>query len=828
MLDLDISTDDALRLLSSPNQRDEAGDLPGPRGWNRRQFLRAVGLGVGAGLSLGTLGDSLFGHEVPDAWAGSPIGAGDGILVNIMLFGGNDGLDMIVPYTNGTYYTQRKAGGVAVAASSVLPLDGSYGLPPTMPYVKALWDAGQVGVIHGVGYNPADLSHFSSMAIWMNGRFGGGAPTTGWLGRWLDDQPEASAQFAAATVGSSVPLHLIGANRRALGVPESGGMFGSDTDVSSRRMYDGISAMANASGGRGPWFDAFSSTMRTTITVAGELSPAFSPDITGSEFVQKLTMAARLINRNIGFRVVDIGVSGFDTHDGEPWRQAQLLQDFNDGVQAFYATLDPTYRNRVTLMTGSEFGRTAWSNDSGGTDHGTSNAHLVIGANVKGGMYGQAPPLTQAAHQWDRLVSIVDFRAMYGSVLDGWLGGGASTILNGSFENLNLFRAAPGVESGAVLPPTTTPIVVPPGVIEPAPPTIAPTVATEFVPLSPLRIIDTRDGTGGRNWQLQPGETMPYGIAVDATEPTFITVFGMGNERPDSSNINPVPGMAVPNMVVSRIGATGAVSFYNLKGAVSLVADLVGYFRKGSSVGMVPLAPQRLLDTRDGTGGFNGKVGVGASIDLLVTGRGGVPGNATAVVLNVTVTQPDAPSFLTVWPTGEVMPVASSVNMVAGQTVPNMVTAKIGKGGKVSIYNLAGNTHVVVDVLGCYSPGASGRFVAVGPVRLLDTRMGLGSAKQRLGQTPLSLKIRGRVGIPASGVSAVLLNLTAVEPTADTFVTVYPGASALPTASNLNAVAGQIVPNMVLARLGPEGDVMLFNYAGTVDLVADITGYFTS
>jgi hypothetical protein len=205
-----------------------------------------------------------------------------------------------------------------------------------------------------------------------------------------------------------------------------------------------------------------------------------------------------------------------------------------------------------------------------------------------------------------------------------------------------------------------------------------------------------------------------------------------------------------------------------------------------------------------------------------------VASNAQSVVLNVVVTEPTSDSFLTVWPSGAPRPVASSLNMVARQTVPNMVLCPVGAGGSISLFNNNGSTHVVADVLGSFAANAPGRFVAIQPGRVLDTRDGTGSPISRLGQTPLVLALTGVRGIPNSGVSAVLLNVTAVDPSMSTYITVYPAGAERPLASNLNAVAGQVVPNMVLARLGDAGSVALYNNSGDVDLVADVMGYFTT
>ena len=358
-------------------------------------------------------------------------------------------------------------------------------------------------------------------------------------------------------------------------------------------------------------------------------------------------------------------------------------------------------------------------------------------------------------------------------------------------------------------------------------------------------MFDTRDGTGGRLGALGAGDSWEFTFAgqfgippgtvaiainltsVDATAPTFVTAWPTGQTRPFTANLNPVPGMAVPNLVVvGRLGSGGALSLYNNSGSVHLVGDIVGYFDAASNVGLVALTPARLLDTRDGTGASApAPIGEAKHIDLQVAGRGGVPDNVAAVALNVTVTEPTMGSYLTVYPAGETRPLAASVNMVRGQTVPNMVFARV-KNGQVSIYNNSGSTHVVADVLGCFTDGAAGKYVAMTPARVLDTREGLGAPQARVGQAPVELALGGVAGIPASGVSAALLNVTCVSPSAGTYITVYPTGGDRPLAANLNAVAGQIVPNMVIGRLGPDGKVAIFNYAGDVDLVADVMGYF--
>jgi uncharacterized protein (DUF1501 family) len=820
MLDPDISTADALRLLSTPGL-DDRGDRRGPGGWSRRGFLQAIGAGVIGGAALGTLGEMLVPSDLRDAFAAAPIGPTDGILITLMLYGGNDGLNTVVPYGNGLYYSQR--GNIAVPAAQVLPIDGQIGFHPRLPYLKSLYDQGQVAVVQGVGYPNPDLSHFTSMATWMSARYGTGAATSGWIGRWLDGLSPAAAELAVATIDSSVALHLQGNQRRAVAISPYGDMFGSTSSAPDLRMYAGLSNMASPAG-RGQWHDMFATTMKTQVAMAQQVAPVFVQSLPSAELVKKMTVAARLINADIGLRVVDVSLDGFDTHDGQPNSHPDLLGQIDAALAAFYSTLSPTFRDRVTIMTMSEFGRTSYSNASNGTDHGTAGPMFVLGSQVRGGLYGQAPSLA-VRDRWTRLQHTVDFRSVIGTVIDGWMGGGASTILGGTGENLGLFSTGPK--------PPTSPVVVLPTA-----------AASGFVPTSPTRAFDTRDGTGGRRGALGPSEvwrfplTGRFGVptdaiavainvtAVDATEASFVTVFPSGEARPLSSNLNPVPGAATPNLVIARVGVGGSIDLYNNNGTVHLVGDVVGWFTTGSTVGMQPLPLARLLDTRDGTGGVLGALGPGQTADIQVIGAGGVPAGVTAVALNVTAVEPSAGSYLSIWPTGQPRPLASSVNMMPGQTVANMVLAQVGANGKVSVFNNSGSAHVVVDVLSAFTPGTGSRFVTISPSRVLDTREGNGALRARLGRGSIGVPLAGRGGVPARGVSAVLLNVTAVAPTALTYLTVFASDAPRPLASNLNASSGQVVPNMVIARLGADGAATIFNNDGDTDVVADVMGYF--
>jgi hypothetical protein len=240
------------------------------------------------------------------------------------------------------------------------------------------------------------------------------------------------------------------------------------------------------------------------------------------------------------------------------------------------------------------------------------------------------------------------------------------------------------------------------------------------------------------------------------------------------------------------------------------------------------LSPTRVLDSRDGTGSVQAPWGPGETRNLTVAGVGGVPADATAVTLNVTVTDTSAGSFLTVFPAGQGWPLASNLNWPAGDTRPNLVVAKIGAGGAVSIFNYAGSVDVVADVQGWFDDGSdptADALVAVSPVRVLDSRDGTGGYTTPWGPgTTRALSVAGVAGVPA-GVDAVMLNVTVTDTSTGSFLTVFPAGQGWPLASNLNWPAGDTRPNLVVAKIGAGGAVSIFNYAGSVHVVADVVGY---
>lgn len=324
-------------------------------------------------------------------------------------------------------------------------------------------------------------------------------------------------------------------------------------------------------------------------------------------------------------------------------------------------------------------------------------------------------------------------------------------------------------------------------------------------------------------------------LNVTVTEPRgpgFVTVFPCGS-RPNASSLNYVGGQTVPNAVIATLSASGDVCLFTLA-AAHLIVDVSGWFPAGT---YDPLpSPQRLLDSRpgsstaDGAQAGTGRLAAGQTIEVDVAGRVGLGASPATVVLNVAVTETGGPGFVTVFPCGVQRPTASNLNHLAGQTVPNLVIAKVGAAGRVCVYTLAA-THLVVDVSGSL-PAAS--FTPLGaPQRVVDTRPDGGGtadgAYDAEGAQPerstLELPLGDRVGVPADA-SAVMLNVTAVTPLAPGFITAHPRGSKRPTASNVNYLSEQFVANSVVARLGVDGNVCLFTLAST-HLVVDVAGFLT-
>ena len=379
------------------------------------------------------------------------------------------------------------------------------------------------------------------------------------------------------------------------------------------------------------------------------------------------------------------------------------------------------------------------------------------------------------------------------------------------------------------------------GVVATAVPASATVSAGGFVGVTPNRLLDTRNVgqtpclTGARNLEVTGGTTtVPEGASavalnvtvVSPTLPGYVTVYPAGADRPTASNLNYSPGQVVPNGVYVKVGSNQAITLFASGGCPDVIVDVVGYFDGTTPVepgGFVGVTPNRLVDTRN--------VGEGPCLSTArnVTVTGGattVPVGASAVALNVTVVSPMLPGYVTVYPAGAARPTASNVNYSTGQVVPNNVTVKVGDAGAITLFSSGGCPNVIVDVVGYYeggSPVLDGGFDGLTPNRLLDTR--------EVGQGPCvngvrNLTVTGGTTTVPEGASAVSLNVTVVSPLTPGYLTVFPAGEARPTASTLNYVAGQVVPNGTVVKVGDNGAISLYTNSGCPHVIVDVVGYY--
>lgn len=385
----------------------------------------------------------------------------------------------------------------------------------------------------------------------------------------------------------------------------------------------------------------------------------------------------------------------------------------------------------------------------------------------------------------------------------------------------------------------------------------------EFTALTPARVLDTRDGTGapmapiGQRSSLQVqiagrGGVPETGVtavvmnvtAMNATAPTFVTIWPGTAPRPTVSNVNPVPGSVIPNQATVTLSYDGKVTAYNHNGTVNLVFDVVGFYADSSGPAgsrFHAVEPFRLFDTRDGTGGVPTEpVDAAETLSYDLDGAGGIlpADGTTGVVLNVTYVNPTAPSYVTVYPGDTTLPTTSSLNLAPGTIRPNMVTVRVPTDGVVKFYNAFGSTDLVVDVIGYYDltrlSSSTGRFVPVLAARAYDTRdYGIALGPDELGF--FEIAAYDFVGVDL-GASAVVLNVTAVTPTADGYLAVFPGDLCdVPTTSNVNFAAGQTIPNAVVVGLSTglscdiaRGWIAIYNPFGDTHVIIDVAGWFMS
>jgi hypothetical protein len=365
---------------------------------------------------------------------------------------------------------------------------------------------------------------------------------------------------------------------------------------------------------------------------------------------------------------------------------------------------------------------------------------------------------------------------------------------------------------------------------------------SRFHAVAPTRLLDSRLKPAGFSGPVVAGVPRSLVVAGGGVPETaaavvvnvtvtgssvnsFLTVWPEGVGMPNASAVNFAAGQTIPNLVTVKVGAAGKVAFATNQGQTDVVVDLLGWFDDGTGAGdgWTGIDPVRLLDSRTATGGWGATLVAGAPRELTVRGVGNVPAEATAVVANVTATAADANSFLTVWPAGGAKPTSSNVNFAAGETIANGVIVPVGAGGKISIANAVGKTHVVVDVTGYFIPGGGSRFFAVTPTRVLDDRSGVGATGPwQPGQVRAVTVTGGAIAANATGVA---VNMTVTNGTVGSFLSVYPHGAAKPSATTINFGPGQTIANQTMVRV-VSGQVDIYNQLGKVDVIADVVGAY--
>jgi hypothetical protein len=417
---------------------------------------------------------------------------------------------------------------------------------------------------------------------------------------------------------------------------------------------------------------------------------------------------------------------------------------------------------------------------------------------------------------------------------------------NLAYPLLGQIRTATAALAAAYPPvPPPTIEVGPPQVVGPVPPAAAAPRGARFVPLAPVRVVDTRTGTGGRRSPLRPGEAHDLrlggssGVPSDATAvalnltgtgataATHLTVWPAGGVQPETSVLNLRPGAAAASLVVAGLGASGAATVRNLAGSVHLVADVVGYYSRESGALYHPVTPSRLLDTRATSGGAT-PLSDGQTRTLRLHGRAGVPSTATAVVLNVTSLGSRRPGYLTITPSGA-RSRTSSVNYAAGQTVPNRVLTGLSSTGRIDVL-ASRSTDVLVDVIGWFAPASTpggSAFHAVAPTRLVDSRKGTGTHRSAFGaRITRDVQVSGRADVPA-GAKAVVVSITTTSPTAGSgYVTAFSDGQLRPGTLDVTTSRARTRANLGVVQLSSRGRMSLYNATGSTHIVVDVLGYY--
>jgi uncharacterized protein (DUF1501 family) len=406
----------------------------------RREFLRASGRGIGL-LAFSRYAPSFL---VGGAAAAAPAPEKDRtILVLVQLAGGNDGLNTVIPYTDRRYYGLRPT--LAIPADRVLKLDDHQGFHPACGELHGLALDGKLSVVQNVGYPNPNHSHFRSTEIWETASSSSEFLSTGWIGRYLDNAcagaPSGGHDPLAVHVNTlnGEPETLVGADEHPTFGMAAGGLGRRDSDE-TRRLLETVGA-GPADTPRGFLEHTLMDSLVTEAKIQrmlGDYKPMSA--YPAHPFGASLRNVAGLIASGLPTRVYFVTLTGFDTHVNQLDQHARLLGILSSGLASFQRDLDAHgLGGQVATMTFSEFGRRPFENDGKGTDHGTAAPLFVMGSRVKGGLLG-APPSLDLPRNQDVAYGI-DFRSLYATALERWLGCPSEPVLGAAFPTLPVFAA---------------------------------------------------------------------------------------------------------------------------------------------------------------------------------------------------------------------------------------------------------------------------------------------------------------------------------------------------------------------------------------------------